>query len=202
MSSFPGNPFNQQSFKTLIILPGETKVIKKNMQIFKTINEGNVNVSSTCLDIEERLNLTTESLVRYAFLIEVMDELISRGSEDLITGLGLGNDFYRFASPVSLAPFRVDDSSASSGTVILYNAMVDALPNGSMLFKSPTYKYENWAGPSGDSSRDNVYRGSVEFSSFPSIVEDLKMYLSYENYPTFGNYTQRYQMRIYPIRIG
>jgi hypothetical protein len=197
------NPFlSGASFKTLVIAPGETQVIKKSWNILKTINEGDVTVTSNCSDIADRLNATSEDLVEYALSVETADDLVGAGgTEDFLTGVGTNSTFYPFSSPISLVAFHTTDSD-TAGAVLLYKAMVAAFPSGQVLLRDASYLYGNWAGPSGSTAQDNVYRASVVFKSFPSIIEDLGFYLLYKNDPTHGGLTTPYNMRIYPARTS
>jgi len=196
------NPFlTGNSIKTLVIRPGETQVIKKSWTILKTINDG-VSFTSNCSDIASRLNATSEDLVEFALLVETADDLVGGGgTEDFLTGVGTHSSFYPFDSPISLVAFHTTDSD-SAGAVLLFKAMVAAFPSGQVLLRDPSYVYGNWGGPSGSTSQDNVYRASVIFKSFPSIIESMGFYLLYKNQPTHGSVTTPYDMRIYPVRTG
>lgn len=194
------NPFlSGNAIKTLVIRPGETQVIKKSWKILKTIND-NVSFTSNCSDIESRLNASEEDLVEYALSVETADDLVGAGgTEDFLTGVGTNSAFYPFSSPISLVTFHTTGTD-TSGAVLMFKAMAAAFPSGQVLFRDPTYLYGNWGGPSGSTSQDNVYRASVVFKSFPSIIEDMGFYLLYKNDPTHGGLTTAYDMRIYPAR--
>jgi hypothetical protein len=190
-----------KTYKTLVIRPGETQVVKKNMKIFKTISN-NVNVTSSCPGMVDQLNASEEGLVRYAMIIETVNRLATRNGADTLLGVGLAADFYSFSSPIDMNAFSLTVGT-NAGAEKLFRSMQESLPSGSVLLREPDYQYENWNGPSGDSDQDNFWRAVIFFKSFPSIIEGLGLYVLYNNIPSMDNITvPAYTTRIYPTRIS
>lgn len=191
------------NYKTLVVRPGETAVVKKNINIIKVINGGDVTATSSCTELDDKLSsASNDSLVQYYIALETMDELLHGGStNDWLTGFGLGGKFYPFSSHMSMTDFQ-NPNDNPSGVEKLYELLTTVIPGGQAFFSSPTYEYNNWSW-SGDTSRDNVYRQILKFKSFPSIVEDMELYVNYLNTPTAGdNITNKYNMRIYAARVS
>jgi hypothetical protein len=190
------------NFKTLVVKAGETAVVKKNIKIIKVINNGNVEVTSPCTELEDKLTGSSESLFEYYIALETMDELLhGGGTNDWLTGFGLGGNFYAFPTMLSMTDFQ-DPGVSPTGVEKLYDLLTTIIPGGAAFFSSPTYEYNNWSN-SGQTSRDNVYRQILKFKSFSSIVEDMELYVNYLNTPTAGNnITNKYNMRIYATRVS
>jgi hypothetical protein len=185
MSSYVPN----STTKIKAIRPGEKIILPKSVRIIKTI-VNNGSVTSSCPS--QNLNIVSESKVKYALVIDWMDEL---GKEDELIGVGLSGQEFLFPAPI---PFHDDMKSFGNGTSTgesgpctsgsctgisqVFKHMKTLVPGGDVLFTFYRYVWNDHTGL-GQTGADNVFLQSVEFYSYPSVVEGGSFYLIRRNQP-------------------
>jgi hypothetical protein len=202
--------------KIKAIRPGEKIILPKSARIIKTI-VNNGSVSSSCPT--QNLNIIAETKVKYALVIDWVDEL---GKEDELIGLGLGGQEYLFPGPI---PFHQDMKSFGNGTSTseggpcgsgtgscvgisnVFKYMKTLLPGGDVLFTFDKYVWNDDTG-SGSTGSDNLFLQAVEFFSYPSVVEGGGFYLIRRNQPGSSDSLSAYYSnsdkqisRVYPIKV-
>lgn len=204
------------STKIRAIKAGEKIILPKSARIIKTIvTDGSV--SSSCPN--QDLNIVSETKVKYAFVIDWVDEL---GKEDELIGLGLSGREYLFDEPIGFhagmktfgnGTSTTEGGPCGSGTGScvgmsqVMKFMKTQLPGGDALFSFYKYVWSDHT-MSGDIAEDNLFLQAVEFYSYPSVAEGGNFYLIRRNQPgsadkvsTYYNNSDKQVQWVYPIKV-
>lgn len=197
-----GNPNTTCVQKTIVIKPGDTVVLPRKYQIVQTILEDDAQASTLCENFLK--NIRNESRNNYGFFIEFVSEL---SDEQTLDGISINGQDYPFGFSI---PFKgtFEGRNGLNGEWAgdnIYEAIINAVPDGNVLFTKVSTQYNYYGGPSNDSSRDNMDILQLTVGSFPSVMGDdgSNVYLYGTDIPRPGSTTDwgftNYKTRYYAI---
>ena len=139
-----GNPNTTCVQKTIVIKPGETVVLPRKNQIVQTILEDDAQATTLCENFLK--NIRNESRNDYGFYIEFVSEL---ADEQTLDGISISGVKYDFPTPI---PFKGSFSAQTGlngewGGDNIYDAIINAVPDGAVLFRKVSTQYNKYLGP-------------------------------------------------------